>query len=637
MAEGFLGGLLGGDDAAAEGAEALEAAGKDARSDGLALSVATDLARGDPEVARHTAAFMQAQAAIARLEAAQAPQELHLRLHHLRTQAREGRLRRAGQRVRLAMQVFAAMAVGTIAFAFVSMFYGAVTSHSIVVDAFRAPAALAGQGLTGDVVASGILDTLQKLQDATRAETKGLETHGAWASDIKVEVPETGVSVGEIDRLLHDRFSHDVHIDGDLIQNAGGLALTVRGDGVPASTFTGTDIGTLTRRAAEYVYGRSQPVRYAQYLLGNYRAADALAFLPGAFGRAGTDTERATLATRWGNAYLNAGHPEQAAGKLRLAISLAPRWSRSFWTASADLIIAEALSHGEEAAWTPARAMLDAVAAAPAPDRPAVRALGNPAQVVWDLPLLLAGDLQDISLFGIAGTFSNSVGPVTADVYSLLHDPAQSARYIAASDPADILTKAETWLLQGYAALDRGDAAGAVQPLAAFDKAWLASPDVRYGFADQPCFLGLAYGLGGRLAEADAVFTRIGPWSRCYAFRGDMLAHAGDVASAERAWADGIRILPDLPMIYLHRGLFELGHDELGAAEADFSTAAAKAPHFADPLKAWGDLLAREGRWPDAIAKYDRALRYAPAWAELHEARDAAERKLTQAADTRPP
>lgn len=47
-------------------------------------------------------------------------------------------------------------------------------------------------------------------------------------------------------------------------------------------------------------------------------------------------------------------------------------------------------------------------------------------------------------------------------------------------------------------------------------------------------------------------------------------------------------------------------------------------PHFADPLKAWGDLLAREGRWKNALAKYDEALKYAPAWAELRQARDTA-------------
>ena len=40
------------------------------------------------------------------------------------------------------------------------------------------------------------------------------------------------MSIGEISRLLKERFGHDVHIDGDLIETAtGGLALTVRGNG----------------------------------------------------------------------------------------------------------------------------------------------------------------------------------------------------------------------------------------------------------------------------------------------------------------------------------------------------------------------------------------------------------------------
>ncbi len=56
--------------------------------------------------------------------------------------------------------------------------------------------------------------------------------------------------------------------------------------------------------------------------------------------------------------------------------------------------------------------------------------------------------------------------------------------------------------------------------------------------------------------------------------------------------------------------------------------AARKAPHYADPLKAWGDLLAREGQWKAALAKYDEALKYAPAWVELHQARDAAARRV---------
>ena len=69
-----------------------------------------------------------------------------------------------------------------------------------------------------------------------------------------------------------------------------------------------------------------------------------------------------------------------------------------------------------------------------------------------------------------------------------------------------------------------------------------------------------------------------------------MLAHAGDVAGAQRVWAEGVALLPDLPNVYLARGRWEMDNGDLKAAAADLSTASAKAPHYADPLKAWGDV-----------------------------------------------
>jgi len=54
------------------------------------------------------------------------------------------------------------------------------------------------------------------------------------------------------------------------------------------------------------------------------------------------------------------------------------------------------------------------------------------------------------------------------------------------------------------------------------------------------------------------------------------------------------------------------------AAEADLKKASAAAPHFADPIKLYGDLLAREGRWKEAFTKYEEALKYAPSWAAIH-------------------
>ena len=65
-------------------------------------------------------------------------------------------------------------------------------------------------------------------------------------------------------------------------------------------------------------------------------------------------------------------------------------------------------------------------------------------------------------------------------------------------------------------------------------------------------------------------------------------------------------------------------HGDFAGAIAKLTAANQHGPHWADPLKAWGDVLARQGRWKEALAKYDAALKYAPAWAELHQARGVA-------------
>ena len=624
MAEGVLGGLLGEAD---ETPEALEAAPR-ASAEAFAASLATQQPPGDPKVARAAEHFLRRQARLIDLQAEELSEQRTLRLSHLVNQDREGRIRRAGQRIRVGMQSFLALVIGLITLGVLVMVYDAFTSRQVVVDAFRAPPALASRGVTGEVVAAGVLDTLQKLQAATRTVDKQLRTRGAWASDVKVEVPETGVSLGEIIRLLHERFGHDLHITGELVQSGSGLSLTVRGEGVPAAAFTGgpEDLAKLTAQAAEYAYGRSQPIQYTTYLVQTGRYAEAIAFDQGAFPRAGSDEERAQLANSWGNANASLNQTITAVEKYRLAMSFAKPRSKVWWKAWGNVVGSISAGEGEEAGWREAHAMLQAAAAAPKHEGPDLLNLQNPAQMTWDLPLQVASTVADAKRNSGAGTTVTLEGPALADIYALMHDPALAARYLAASDPNDSVTKAETLLIQGYAALDRGDAANALVPMEAFWKAWLADPNLQYTYNFQGCYTGLALGLAGRLKEAEAVFKRVN-WSLCDALQGDVLAHSGDLAGAQKAWAEGQRLRPDLPAVPLHRGVFELSQGQLNAAEADAAAAASKAPHWADPWKTWGDVLAREGRWKLALGKYDEALKYAPAWAELHRARAAAARR----------
>ena len=627
MAEGVLEELLG---AREEPPELAPEVGQRASAEAFAASLAADQAKHDPAVAKAARRFLERQAHLLDLQAKELVRQSEHRLSNLIEQGVEGRLRRTGQRLRLAMQALMAVVVVLVVVGAVVMVIDAFASRSVVVEAFKAPPSLAARGVTGEVVASGVLDTLRKLQAATRTTDRRLETRGAWASDVKIEVPETGVSIGEIGRLLHERFGHDLHIDGDLmLTGAGGLSLTVRGDSIPAATFTGgaEDLEKLTTQAAEYVYGRSQPIQYGAYLIDSSRAAEAVEFIAGAFPRLTTDEDRSRMANGWGNAYAGMFKLKEAAEKYRLAMSYAKPRSTAWWKIWGNLVGAASGGAGEEVGWKESRRMLDAVSATPRGQLPPPTYLVNPAQSTWDLPLMLQALLDDARQNSGGGSQSTIDGPAIADVYALMHDPVDAARALASSDPADTTTKSEALLLQGYAALEQGDPAAAEPPLEAFYKAWVADVGLQYADNYQACFTGLALGLAGRSKEAEAVFARLPNQSLCWAFKGDVRGHGGDDAGARAAWAEGEKILPDLPAIPLHRGLYELSRGELKAAEADIALAARKGPHWADPWKAWGDVLAREGRWREALAKYDEALRYAPAWAELKAARAAAAKR----------
>lgn len=66
-----------------------------------------------------------------------------------------------------------------------------------------------------------------------------------------------------------------------------------------------------------------------------------------------------------------------------------------------------------------------------------------------------------------------------------------------------------------------------------------------------------------------------------------------------------------------------LKHGDLAEAKTKLMDANKRGPHWADPLKVWGDVLAKEGHAKESLAKYDEAIKYAPNWKQLNEAREA--------------
>ncbi len=525
-------------------------------------------------------------------------------------------LRRLGERLRIGIQVLLIVAGAVIVIALAALVWSAAHSQNVVVDAFDAPPDLAQKGETGRVVASDVLDELTKLQAATRTSAGKKSLKNAWTGDITINIPDTGISLGELERTLKDNLGNDLHIGGSLVETAdGALALTVRGDGVLPKTFTGTDLPKLAQDAAEYVYGEAEPYLYSAFLNEAGRFDDSEKFLAQAYVKA-NDKDRPDLANSWGNALLTQGRTKEANVKYRLAVSLNPR----FWKSWGNLIGGLALTEGEEAAYQAGIAMRARAAASSANDQPRPDDWENFDIVTQDWVGnfdILLNDTRNYSGVGVQG---NIDGPAMADDAALMHDWQSVAQYLAASDPDDSVTRAEVDLVAGYHELERGNYADAIAPLEIFYKQWLADPNIRLADYDQPCFLGFAYAMTGRTADVGAVFQRTGRYVRCYGLRADGVDRSGNWQNAVVAYRASIALAPDLPFAYDRWGLALERRGDLNGASAAFREASRRGPHWAEPLKHWGDVLMRERRAGDAVAKYDMALKYAPRWDALQEA-----------------
>jgi hypothetical protein len=617
MAEGTLGGILGDEDEKAE----VEAPEGHASAEAFAAAVAAIASRQDPGVARRTEEFLGDQSHLLKIQAQHLEDEHALRLAHLRNQVREENVRRLGLRLRVGLQIFVALLASVIGAGLVILLHDAVTSHNVVIEPFDAPPALAAHGVTGKVVASGLLDELNRLQSATLSSAAPKrELSNAWSREIKLDVPDTGISLGEISRLLKERFGHDVRINGDLIQtDTGDLALTVRGDRVPAKTFTGTprELAILSRAAAEYVYAQSEPPRWAAYLVHGGRFEDGIAFCRAAITRA-DPTDRPYLLLYWATALrMSGGALDTAMTLLRDARTARP----DFWITYTEAMTGARALGQEETAWRIGEDLRKAAGGRPG------RA-DDFHYVVWDaLTWNLSGIIHAYkSATADSGNFSPGfMASIIGSIEALRHDHEAAAREtpVAEADSANYIATATTHFQAGVKASEAGDIMTAANEMELFGEA-MKSRLVSSLFPGYTCWVAPADEAAGRTEKADAILQSGGTFVDCFRFRGDILDHRGDWEAAQKAYVDSAALAPDLPAAYYSWGVALARHGDLARAEAKLKDANQRGPHWADPLKAWGDVMVKQGKTKEALAKYDEALKYAPNWKQLKEAREAA-------------
>jgi tetratricopeptide (TPR) repeat protein len=263
--------------------------------------------------------------------------------------------------------------------------------------------------------------------------------------------------------------------------------------------------------------------------------------------------------------------------------------------------------------------------------------------------LRLASSLseQDRARAGISGGASTFGELWTHDLDALLSNnpyAAAMAAFASARAGSDNERTIEwaTMLLAEYqnardfqlarVSLERGDP-GAVQVLvkiAAYDEQLKTPASHDFMLRLHGLWLALAKARFGDVPGGQALIAETPMDCRmCVDFRGRIAAMAGNTAEAEKWFAQAIEMAPKLPQAYTDRGHARLDRGDLAGALSDATQAATLSPHDGDAWKLWGDVLAKQGKTKETLAKYDEALKYAPHWKQLQEARETVAKQRT--------
>jgi tetratricopeptide (TPR) repeat protein len=313
--------------------------GAQAAAVGIVLNEATR----DASLAEDARSLLREQTRLARLQADDIVREDRLRHWSLR-------FTHASTIMKLAFELSLALIFLVAAGIAIGAVWSAAGDRGLVVESFSVPPDLAARGLTGEVVATKLLDRLSALQVQTGSYRAPSSYANNWGSDIKVQIPDTGVSIGEFNRFLHGWLGHQTRISGDIYRTPVGIAVTARAGSDTSPTFTGpdTDFDKLMQKAAESVYRATQPYRYAAYLSNISRSKEAEAIYGGLIAN-GSPADRSWAMVGLGNLYEGRGDLERALAIFRRSLALRPDFAMAYLNI---LLIETAYQHDEAALGT---------------------------------------------------------------------------------------------------------------------------------------------------------------------------------------------------------------------------------------------------------------------------------------------
>ncbi|MEO6379385.1 MAG: hypothetical protein ABIO37_15290 [Caulobacteraceae bacterium] len=559
-------------------------------------------------------AFLREQTELVRLQKENLHEERDLQTSLLR-------LGRWKARASLGLQALTGLVGLAVAGAVGAMAWQALEDHGLTIAAFSVPPELAARGLTGEVIAARVLDRLSQLQAETVSVRPASTYAENWGDDIKVEIPETGISIGELNAYLRQWLGHGTRITGEVVRTPTGLQVTARAGAEPGKTVEGAEdaIDALTAQAAEAVYAATQPYRYAVYLAGHGKPDEALATYV-RLARSGSAEDRRWAYTGWSALLMLRGDNKGAAAVLREA----ERQGLFLHDTGGDANLGSvdnALGHRQ--------AELNDMRGGLARDKSSkVRTIysGPQARRTQEAVIaMLRGDARSAAAgMGMVGNIAREGGganpllALAAQQQIAAHDVSGGRR---ALDRVVLPPESSRRGFDMAAAEALDDWAGLVA-LAEQGQAWAQSAGpAQKDYLERSVWPALAVGYAriGRQAEAGALVAKTPPdCEPCVNARGLVAAAGRDWAGADRWFAAVVRQAPDIPLWEADWGGVLLAKGDVDGAIAKLSQANRKGPRYADPLELWGEALMKKGDFKGAVAKFKEADEHAPRWGRNH-------------------
>ena len=578
-------------------------------------------------------AFLDEQTRLVRLQTEHLHEQRELALSHMKW-------RRFSDGMKALLQVMTAGLGVLIACGLAWMAWNASQQRGLVVDPFTVPAELAQRGYDGRALAARFLDRVRALQAASQSVRSPVSFRGGDEAQLKLEIPETGVSLDDLQRFLAHQLGHETHVNGQLQANGDTLAMSVGNGRQPMVQVSGptSDVNTLIDQAADQVYAQSEPYRYARYLRNTGRTQEALARYQ-ALAVSGDDDERRWALQAWGQLLALSGDVRGGVAEERRAAAEHPDFPH-YW---ANLEQFERLLGHDQAALEAGDTAIRTYQA----DHSRSLSAGARAFDVFNTRTVRAELLDDYAQAYRLAQSQEALLPriedqpgtgekfraALADAIDLIraHDLQAANRALGqigasqaliAEQPAEDRTRIEGRRdhALGLAAADREDWSSA----RAQDLAGLSLLETLTGCGvcevlQTRIDAAIASANAGDVAGAEALVaptpTDCYP---CLRARARIAEAGGDHAGADRWFAEAVRQGPSLPGAETDWGRALLARGDPAAAIGKLAAAHASSPTAPDPLEAWGEALMRQGDFAAAAGKFAQAHKEAPAWGRDH-------------------